>query len=188
VCSRVTLIAISLLCASCANGGEAPSSAPAGGTTANSAPSATASAAADVTLQRIDQAFADVTRRRSALRVVKRDLDGLSTEGGEFTAYLENDAVRLADVVFSGETGKTELTMLYDDSGGLRFAVRTESRYDRPFGDIESRHTSRYYFDQGQLLKALNDSREAGPNSDARAQAARLIELARQIADDARVP
>jgi len=58
--------------------------------------------------------------------------DGLSTEGGEATAYLKENTVKKIDVSLYGETGKDFYSLYYQDDE-LIFVLYTRHQYNAPF-------------------------------------------------------
>ncbi len=64
-------------------------------------------------------------------KVIKKDMNGVSSEGGELTAYLKGkEILKLVSVVY-GEMGKS-VTSYYLHKGSLAFVKDVEYEYDRP--------------------------------------------------------
>jgi hypothetical protein len=64
-------------------------------------------------------------------KVVKKDMNGISSEGGQLTAYLKGKEIKkLVSVVF-GEMGKSA-TSYYLRDGKLVYVKDVEYEYDRP--------------------------------------------------------
>ena len=153
----------------------------------NDTPPQPSQSPADAAVQAIDERYAEATRRRGSLRLVERDLGGLSTEGGTLKAYFDGNALRLADAILYGETGRADWTFYYDDVGRPSLVHERDSRYDKPFGEIAQTREHRYYFQEGAVIQVTDDGRQVAP--DAAEPASRVkqaLELSRQLATAAR--
>jgi hypothetical protein len=92
-------------------------------------------------------------------------------------------------VVLYGETGKQELSILYDERGGPRFVDRIESGYDAPFGEVVKTQRTRFYFRDGTAIRLVAGDREVIPDDSPRpAEAQQVYALAAQLAMIARRP
>ncbi|HEX5108277.1 MAG TPA: hypothetical protein VFV95_07525 [Vicinamibacterales bacterium] len=175
-----------LLFAGCT--GERPSSSSSSTATATE-PAASSSTATDALVRAADDELARAIRQRASFEQMKGDLSELTTEGGEFTAYFDGGALRLADVALYGETGKLEASLLYDADRRLRAADRIESRYDEPFGKVVQTQRARFHLYDDAVIRIVVDGREADVGNEPwRTQARNLIELARHVAASARRP
>jgi hypothetical protein len=142
----------------------------------------------ETAIQEIRNRYADVRRRRPSYREVKRDLTGLSTEGGVLQAFFEGPTLQLAHATFYGETGRTDREFYYDGSGRPFFVLEVESRYQEPLGATAGKQEYRYYFYDGQLIRLLADDRQVSADDAAYAArvknvlglSRRLLEVARQ--------
>ena len=104
-----------------------------------------------------------------------------STEGGQATAYYDNEDLKLIEVVWLGETGKHHIEYYFND-GKLIFAFDQDFEYNRPiYWDKETAEENgdtqvfdpqktnlkeyRYYFNNEKLFLWLdNDKKEQDLN------------------------
>jgi len=158
---------------------------------ARAAPPATSPAQVrpETAIQDIRNRYADVRRRLSSFREVKRDVTGLSTEGGMLQAFFDGQALKLIRVTFYGETGRTDRELYYDESGRPFFVLEVESRYESPHGATAGKQENRYYFYDGQLIRLLAGDRQVSPSDTAyAARVKNVLDLSRRLLDAARHP
>jgi hypothetical protein len=144
---------------------------------------------ADAAIRGIRDRYEDVRRRLSSFREVKRDVTGLSTQGGTLQAFFDGQALELVQATFYGESGRTDREFYYDESGRPFFVLEVESRYDTPLGATASKQEYRYYFSDGRLIRLLVGDRQV--SSDDAAQAARVKnvrDLSLRVRDVVRQP
>lgn len=116
----------------------------------------------------------------------KRDLSGLSAEGGELISYYQKLAVVKDHAVLYGEMGKVEVDLYYN-ANGLFFVYKKETSYDQPMyvkgSKVKSIADNRYYFHKGGMIRWLgNDHQIVSPRNNAyKEEAGNVIELAAQI-------
>lgn len=130
-------------------------------TIAGSAPQTIASAQTASSIAAIRQRYAIINRNQAKYKQIKKDLLGFSTEGGEMVVYLDGPAIVKMVATFYGETGKAFEEYYYRDHQ-LIFVFRKESRYDKPLtGRVVSSQEQRFYFNNGQLIKWLDEKRRS---------------------------
>ena len=97
----------------------------------------------------------------SKFRVVKEELEGQSTGGGQLTKYFEGKLLLKAKLRFYGETGKsiTEFYFLHDS---VIFSFKRTYYYDIPIYEkgskVEKVEEERFYFVSQKLVRWI------GPN------------------------
>jgi hypothetical protein len=125
--------------------------------------------AAEPTIEAIRAQYARVTRELKRCTQVKRNLEGYSTEGGTLTAYFRNLSPRKLVAQFYGETGQaTEEYYFWNNR--LFFVIRRESRYDKPFGIVQSTTENRYYFTGGKLIRWVDERKNSISTASPKAQ------------------
>jgi len=143
----------------------------------------------ETAIQDIRNHYAEVRRRLSSLREVKRDLTGLSTEGGTLQAFFDGQALTMAQATFYGETGRTDREFYYDERGRPFFVLEVESRYEVPIGATAGNEEYRYYFYDGRLIRLLAGDRPVSQDDSAyAARAMNVLDLSRRIGDVAHQP
>lgn len=106
-------------------------------------------------IQSIRRQYANINKRASRYRKVKKQLSGFSLEGGELVAYLDGPAVVKLVANHYGEGGRT-LEEYYFANGKLIFVFQKESRYDRPLsGKVVRTSENRFYFESDRLIRWL---------------------------------
>ena len=114
----------------------------------------------DPAIREIKREVQQIRSESAKYRVVTKDIDGESTEGGEDSLYYEGSQLRKASVEFFGETGKVRMEY-YFAQGKIRFAISRETRYTKPFYianyDIGMIKTNRYYFQLGRLFRCIDE-------------------------------
>lgn len=106
----------------------------------------------------IRERYAAVNKNLSKYRVVKKELSGFSTEGGELVAYFDGAAVVKMAATHLGETGRSLEEFYYRD-GELVFVFYRRETYDTPMsGRVSKTAEERFYFAGGRLIRWL-DSR-----------------------------
>ncbi|MCX2486563.1 hypothetical protein [Pedobacter sp. MR2016-24] len=116
----------------------------------------------------------------------KKDLSGLSAEGGELITYYKKLAVVKEHAILYGEMGKVEIDLYYNATG-LFFVYKKETFYDQPMyvkgSKVKSLTQNRYYFHKGGMIRWIGtDHRTVSPGSTAyREEAGNVMELAAQI-------
>jgi hypothetical protein len=142
------------------------------------------------TIRSIRSQYTAINRAARRYTTVKRDLPGYSAEGGALTGYYSGSVLRKIEATFYGETGRTT-EEFYFSPGHLIFVVRTASFYDKPLsGHVIRREQTRFYFDQGKLIRWLDASQSpvATEGAAARDQENDLLQSARTFISRLRSP
>jgi hypothetical protein len=110
--------------------------------------------------------YASINKNIKRYRKVEKDADGYSTEGGTITAYFDGDSIKKIAGHFYGEIGRADEDYYYWDDQ-LIFVFRKESTYDRPLsGKVVATKESRFYFENGRMIRWLNEKgRQVPPSS-----------------------
>ncbi len=104
----------------------------------------------------IRRRYAVINRNLPKYRVVKKELSGFSTEGGELVAYFDGPSVVKMAATHQGETGRSFEEYYYRD-GKLIFVFRRQETYDEPMsGKVSKTAEDRFYFDEGRLIRWLD--------------------------------
>lgn len=136
--------------------------------------------------------YAAVNQAISKATVVKRELQGYSTEGGELTAYFRKGVPLKMTAKYYGESGKAS-EEYYFWQGRLFFILRTSERYDMPIGasptpgKVVKQTQERWYFKDGKLWRWIRPggkTLESGSEFDN--QAENYLNLAREFLAGAR--
>lgn len=112
----------------------------------------------------IRRRYASINKNLAKYRVVKKELAGFSTEGGELAAYFDGPAVMKIAATHLGETGRTFEEFYFWDER-LIFVFRKEERYDEPLsGRVAKATEHRFYFSDGKLIRWVGeDARPVAP-------------------------
>ena len=122
-----------------------------------SLPTVRARAAVDA-IETIRSHYATINKKLSRYRKVKKELSGMSAEGGALEAYLEGDSIRKIVATHYGEMGKAVEEFYYWDDQ-LIFVFRRDSQYDKPLsGKIVSNKENRFYFKDNQLIRWVGEN------------------------------
>jgi len=193
--ARIPCIAVAacLIVASCSRQAAAPQGSAAAADAISPAPASPAVSLTqtppETAIQDIRNHYAEVRRRLSSMREVKRDLTGLSTEGGTLQAFFDGQALTMAQATFYGETGRTDREFYYDERGRLFFILEVESRYELPLGATAGKEEYRYYFYEERLIRLLAGDRPVSQDDTAyAARAKNVLDLSRRIRDVAHQP
>lgn len=120
--------------------------------------SAAASPQTEDAITSIRRHYAQINRNAPKYRKVKKELSGFSTEGGELVAYFDGPAIMKIAATFYGETGRASEDYYYRD-GKLIFALRTDSRYNKPLsGKVVRTTMNRYYFSNDKLIRWIDEN------------------------------
>ena len=104
----------------------------------------------------IRERYAAVNKNLAKYRVVKKELSGFSTEGGELVAYFEGASVVKIAATHMGETGRS-LEEFYYRGGELVFVFHRRETYDAPMsGKVSKTAEERFYFAGGRLIRWLD--------------------------------
>jgi hypothetical protein len=113
----------------------------------------------EMVVARIRKQFAKLTVDSSKWRMVREDLEGRSTEGGEIKKFYRGDTLTKAVITFYGETGKSVSDYYFWDRE-VFFALERNSYYNKPMSvrgaKISKSEENRLYFDKQTLMRWIN--------------------------------
>ncbi len=126
---------------------------------------ASGEARAAAAIQSIQRQYANINKRVSRYRKVKKELSGFSLEGGELVAYLDGPAVVKIVANHYGEMGRA-VEEYYYANGKLIFIFRRDYQYDKPLsGKVVRTQESRFYFQNDRLFRWINeDGKRVSPD------------------------
>lgn len=142
------------------------------------------------TISSIRERYAAVNKNLAKYRVVKKELSGFSTEGGELVAYFDGASVVKVAATHLGETGRS-LEEFYYRGGQLVFVFRRRETYDAPMsGKVSKTAEERFYFADGRLIRWLdNRGRSVAPGrGEYREAQARYLDSSRRFVEGALSP
>lgn len=105
----------------------------------------------------IRERYADVNKNLAKYRVVKKELAGFSTEGGELTAYFDGPQIVKIAATNNGETNSFFEEFYYSD-GKLIFVYRKQEIYNEPMTKVARTKENRFYFGDGELIRWINEN------------------------------
>ncbi len=135
----------------------------------------------------IRERYAAINKNLTKYRVVKKELSGFSTEGGELVAYFDGAEVVKLATTHLGETGRS-LEEFYYRGRELIFVFYRREMYDAPMsGKVSKTVEERFYFADGRLIRWLdNRGRAVAPGHDEYREAqARYLESSRRFVEGA---
>ncbi len=119
-------------------------------------PSVRACASVDA-IDTIRSHYTAINKNLSRYRKVKKELSGLSAEGGELEAYSDGNSIKKIVATHFGETGKAVEEFYYRD-GQLIFVFRKDFQYDKPLsGKTISTKENRFYFNNDRLIRWIGE-------------------------------
>jgi hypothetical protein len=137
-------------------------------------------------IQSIRQHYTSINQKVASYRKVKKALSGYSAEGGELLAYFHGPSIMKMVATHMGETGKATEEYYYWQ-GKLIFVLRTDFRYDKPFGKVVSKRESRFYFKDDKLIKWINeDGKEVVDPVDTEKQQSDVLKSSNELSEGAR--
>jgi hypothetical protein len=106
----------------------------------------------------IRQRYAAINKGLAKYRVVKKELSGFSTEGGELIAYFDGPAIVKIAATYLGETGRSFEEFYYWNEK-LIFVYRKQDTYDEPMsGKVVKTRENRFYFSKDELIRWINEN------------------------------
>src|SRR4028119_1471682 len=105
----------------------------------------------------IRRRYAAINQNLKKYRVVKKELSGFSTESGELTAYFDGAAIVKIAVINSGEMNSFFEEFYYLNEK-LIFVYRKQEIYDQPMSKVVKTKENRFYFNDGQLIRWVNEN------------------------------
>ncbi|HEX8423006.1 MAG TPA: hypothetical protein VF634_06325, partial [Pyrinomonadaceae bacterium] len=103
------------------------------------------------------QRYAAINKNPAKFRIVKKELSGFSTEGGELTAYFDGAAIVKIAVMNNGETNSF-FEEFYFAKEQLIFVYRKQEIYDAPMSKVAKTKENRFYFNDGELIRWVNEN------------------------------
>jgi hypothetical protein len=98
----------------------------------------------------IRRQYAIINKSLKTYRVVRKELSGFSTEGGELSAYFDGAAIVKIAVLNSGETNSF-FEEFYYSKDKLIFVYRKQEIYDTPMSQVVKRKEHRFYLRQRRV-------------------------------------
>ena len=138
----------------------------------------------------IRERYAAINKNLSKYRVVKKELSGFSTDGGELVANFAGESVVKIAATHQGETGRS-LEAFYYRGGKLIFVFHRRETYDEPMsGKVSKTAEERFYFADGRLIRWLdNRGRAVAPGrGEYREAQARYLDSSRRFVEGALSP
>ena len=138
----------------------------------------------------IRERYAAVNKNLAKYRVVKKELSGFSTEGGELVAYFDGASVAKLAANHLGETGRS-LEEFYYRGGELVFVFYRRETYDAPMsGKVSKTTEERFYFADGRLIRWLDGRGRAvaSGRGEYREAQARYLDSSRRFVEGALSP
>jgi hypothetical protein len=105
----------------------------------------------------IRQRYAAINKNLAKYRLVKKELSGFSTEGGELTAYFDGTEIVKIAATFNGETNSW-FEEFYYRNGRLMFVFRKQEIYDAPMNKVVKTKENRFYFNNDELIRWINEN------------------------------
>jgi hypothetical protein len=111
-------------------------------------------------ISKIKNDFEKINSDTERLRVVTRDMEGVSSEGGFLKLLYDERRLRKAILIAYGETGKS-VTEYYFKSNKLIFICRKDESYSTSIYDhtqpkIKKEEENRFYFLNGELIRWID--------------------------------
>lgn len=103
--------------------------------------------------------YAAINKNQKKYRVVKKELSGFSTEGGELSAYFDGGSIVKIAVMNNGETNSFFEEFYYHNEK-LIFVYRKQEIYDEPMAKVVKTKVNRFYFADGELIRWINENGE----------------------------
>lgn len=100
--------------------------------------------------------YAAINKNLAKYKVVKKELSGFSTEGGELTAYFDGPQIVKIATTNNGETNSFFEEFYYSDEK-LIFVYRKQEIYDEPMSKVVKTKENRFYFGDGKLIRWVNE-------------------------------
>jgi hypothetical protein len=114
-------------------------------------------------VKKIRAKFNSINSNLNNYKLIEKDIEGESTEGGTMKAYFENDNLVLLHCEFYGESGNVKEDYYYDN-GDLFFMFSVNQRYTSHIMDennkIASTTENRYYFDKLKMIRWLDKDKK----------------------------
>jgi len=141
-----------------------------------------------ISISSIRRRYADINKNLAQYKVVKKELSGFSTEGGELIAYFDGPGIAKIAATYYGETGRSLEEFYYWD-GKLIFVFRKQDSYDKPMsGKVVKTRENRFYFSNDELVRWINENAKqvATGNNEYREMQTHYLDSSRRFTDGAR--
>jgi hypothetical protein len=115
-----------------------------------------------VAVQRARVLYALLNREAPTYRQVNRTVLGMTTDGADVTGYYRGDELRRIHVQWSGETWYSDEEYYFERAKPV-FMYRKARHRSRPFGPIISIEEARFYFDDGALVRWVDETGRQRP-------------------------
>ena len=137
----------------------------------------------------IRRRYAAINQNLKKYRVVKKELSGFSTEGGELTAYFDGAAIVKIAVINNGETNSFFEEFYYLNEK-LIFVYRKQEIYDEPMSRVVKTKENRFYFTDGDLIRWINENGKqvAANNREYSENRTHYLGLSKLLVEGARSP
>lgn len=137
----------------------------------------TAHAQSEAQISSIRAQYAAINKRAGRHRKVKKELSGFSLEGGQLIAHFDGPAIVKLVANHYGEMGRT-VEEYYYSNGKLIFVFEKVLNYNKPMGKVVRTTENRYYFNNDQLIRWLDEKGKQADTSseDARSKQKDLLE------------
>jgi hypothetical protein len=126
-------------------------------------------AQSDAQISTIRTQYAAINKRAARYKKVKKLLSGFSLEGGDLVAHFDGPAIVKLVATHYGEMGRSTEEYYYSN-GKLIFVYERALHYNKPMGKVVRSTESRYYFDNDQLIRWLDEN---GKHADTTSEIAR---------------
>jgi hypothetical protein len=138
----------------------------------------------------IRRQYATINKSLAKYKVVKKELAGFSTEGGEMSAYFDGAAIVKIAATYQGETGAASEDFYYSN-GKLIFVFRKHETYDTPMsGKVVKTEESRFYFNNDKIIRLIDErGRQIAPGNKKSSEAQALyLSTSKLFTEGARSP
>lgn len=119
--------------------------------------SASVPAQSDAQISSIRAQYASINKRSARYKKVKKLLSGFSLEGGDLVAYFDGPSIIKMVATHYGEMGRS-LEEYYYSNGKLIFVFDKAFHYDKPLGKVVRVAETRYYFNNDQLIRWIDEN------------------------------
>jgi len=134
----------------------------------------------ELVILKIRKEYARINADSAKYQVVSKNIDNLSTEGGELTNYYAGDKLVKSVILLLGEMGKSKMEFYIADDE-IFFCYEQIMHYDKPMymqgSHIEITAVNRYYFNDQKIIRWLDNSRKIVAGDQYAAQTERLLSL-----------
>ena len=134
----------------------------------------------ELVILKIRKEYARINADSAKYKVVSKNIDNLSTEGGELTNYYEGGELVKSVIFLLGEMGKSKMEF-YIAGDEIFFCYEQIMHYDKPMymqgSHIEITAVNRYYFNNQKIIRWLDNSLKIVSGNQYAAQTEKLLSL-----------